>query len=642
MQREAFEDFAGCFAEGMLLVQRDGRVLAANAAAASQLGVDAENPGASSLRELVTDPPQAVERLLSECTQGHGAAKLAFDVAGKGVSVVVQGSLLASTAAAAPLILLRLGDGQAPAALDGLSRRLEALDAEVTQLRRLQDTLDATEAGARAIVDTAVDAIVTIDERGIIQSANVVVESMFGYTVSELVGRNVNLLMTATDRDDHDNHLQRYLETGVKRIIGIGREIVARRKDGTLMPAELAVGEFFAGGERRFTGFIRDISDRKLMEERLRQREETLRVTLEQAPAGIVTMTLDGDILGVNRAFCRVLGRSETELVGCRLRDLCHADDVQACTDTATRLLRERVPSLEVGCRLNHRDGHSIVVRVYLAVVRDAFGDASSLIAQVVDRTEEVRSAEEAREHRERLAQASRVMIMGEMAAGIAHEINQPLAAIATYSQACRRMLEAGRHDATDLLDALSEVAAQAERAGEVIRRLRALVKQGEVRRTAVAINDVVTEAIELAHLDSRAPRAGVELDLEAALPSVEIDVVQIQQVLLNLIRNAVEATEGDSAEANRIGVRTRARAPDFVEVAVVDTGAGLSGEVADKLFEPFFTTKGSGMGMGLSISRSIIRAHGGRLGYTRNEGRGTTFWFTLPSMVEEKRAAAL
>ncbi len=626
----------------MLWVRADGRVIGGNDALTALLGIAADDLAMRSLDDIVADARDVVVALLGSCVeQGASLGRLTLLVEG----LPVEFECFAARLGAEPdgsgyTVVLRC----APASSQQFAlfeQQLAALRAEVDDRRRLQGALEVAEAAARAVVDTAVDAIITIDAQGIMHSANAAACSMFGYRPEELLGRNVKMLMPEPYRAQHDDFVLRYLETGIKRIIGIGREVVAKRRDGSRVPVELAVGEFSVNGERRFTGLLRDISDRKRMEEQLRQREETLRVTLEQAPTGIITMDLDGGIVSVNRAFCRILGREQDDLIGSRFRELCHADDALACDTAMERLLRGGAPSVDFESRLKAANDASVFARMFVAAVRDASGRACNLIAQVVDRSEEVRHAEEAREHRERLAHAARVMTMGEMAAGIAHEINQPLAAIASYAHACRRMLESGEFDDPDLLEALHEVGSQAERAGEVIRRLRAMVKTGEERREVADLNEVVAEAVRLATIDVRAFDGRIDLELSAGLSPVKIDVIQVQQVLLNLVRNAIDAMSDVDVPDKRVLVRTRAAEGETVVVDVVDEGKGLSEEVAEKLFRPFFTTKGSGMGMGLSISRSIITAHGGRLWFTHGPHAGATFHFSLPTIVEERHAAS-
>jgi C4-dicarboxylate-specific signal transduction histidine kinase len=241
------------------------------------------------------------------------------------------------------------------------------------------------------------------------------------------------------------------------------------------------------------------------------------------------------------------------------------------------------------------------------------------------------RAEEESREHRQRLEHLSRVSTLGEMATGIAHEINQPLTAIASYAQACGRILEGSSNSNGQLMTAVSRIGEQAVRAGEVIRRLRSLVRRHEIHRVPCDMNALVREVASLAGGDAALHGVGIRLELARSLPGVLVDPVQIQQVVLNLVRNGMDAMRDARSDPSLI-IRTAA-ADDGVTVAVVDHGEGISDETARSLFQPFYTTKETGMGMGLPISRSILIAHGGKMWFTRNPGNGTTFHFSLPSV---------
>jgi len=244
----------------------------------------------------------------------------------------------------------------------------------------------------------------------------------------------------------------------------------------------------------------------------------------------------------------------------------------------------------------------------------------------------------------------SRLATMGEMAAGISHELNQPLAAIANYAQACTRLLRMPGADMPEISGALEQISGQALRAGEIIRRIRSLVRNEDVRREPQDINDLIREVHTLLASDARVHDGRLELDLAPVLPKVTVDGVQIQQVLMNLVHNAFEAQGTDAVrnEAARsfdsagtgfeVRIATRPTDAGDVEVSVSDLGPGLPGEVEQKIFEPFFTTKPTGTGLGLAISRSIIKAHEARLGYRANQPRGACFYFVLPAHMEIPR----
>jgi C4-dicarboxylate-specific signal transduction histidine kinase len=251
-------------------------------------------------------------------------------------------------------------------------------------------------------------------------------------------------------------------------------------------------------------------------------------------------------------------------------------------------------------------------------------------VAHFEDRTEQLIAEEEARENRERLAQVARLNTMTDLAAGIAHEINQPLTAISSYAQSCRFLAGVGRLTEGELVDALDKVSGQVQRAGEVIRRLRSFVRRRRSKAELADINALVGEAVELARTEAHFRNTEIATQLEPSLPPVVVDPVQIQQVILNLIQNALEASA--DARDEPMTVRTARNGGQFIEVEMIDHGTGVDPEAADRLFEPFFTTKPSGLGLGLSISRSIIASHGGRLWHSPNANRGSVFHFTLPA----------
>ncbi len=359
----------------------------------------------------------------------------------------------------------------------------------------------------QAVLDAAVEAVILIDENGIIETFNRSAERLFGWQADEVLGKNVSMLMEGADRAGHDGYIKRFLNTGEAKIIGIGREVPARRRDGSVFPAMLAVGEVQQSSPRRFVGFLHDITLRRQAEEAARQSE----------------------------------------------------------------------------ARLNH---------------------------------------------------FARLSTMGEMAAGLAHEINQPLTAIATFSQAATRMLSRPEGiEREDLSEALDQITAQALRAGEVIRRLRAFVKNREVRHERADCRRVVEDSRLLLEADARSNNVQLRLRVADSLPPITADPVQLQQVLINLVRNAIDASIDVPSAHREVILSANLDGDGMVEVAVADHGHGLSTEAAERLFHPFFTTKPGGTGLGLVISNSIIRAHNGRLAYRSTPGGGCTFFFTLPPL---------
>jgi len=369
--------------------------------------------------------------------------------------------------------------------------------------RLLRESEDSRyrQAQLQSILDTVPEAMIVIDERGMMRSFSATAERLFGWSADEAVGKNVSMLMPTPYRQEHDSYLHRYRDTGERRIIGIGRIVVGERKDGSTFPMELAVGEAKVGVERFFTGFIRDLTEGRAQERRMQE--------------------------------------LQSELV-----------------------------------------------------------------------------------------HVSRLTAMGEMASSLAHELNQPLSAITSYLRGAATLLKADQVDRERVRVALDRSAAQALRAGDVIKRLREFVAKGESQHALEDPAIILEEAAALALVGAREQGVRVSLRCDHDLPEVLVDKIQIQQVALNLIRNAMEAMETTSRRELTVAV-TRQKEIAFFSVA--DTGTGIDPEIAQQLFQPFVTSKADGMGVGLSICRTIIEAHGGRISAGPNDGGGTIFEFTLP-----------
>jgi two-component system sensor kinase FixL len=325
---------------------------------------------------------------------------------------------------------------------------------------------------------------------------------MFGFTEAEMLGENVSTLMPSPDRERHDWYLERYLKTGERKIIGIGRVTTARRRDGTTFPIDLHIGEARIGNDRVFTGFIRDLTERQQVELRVH--------------------------------------------------------DLQS-----------------------------------------------------------------------ELAHVSRVTAMGTLATSIAHELNQPLTAVVNYVETARELLDDPDEEVLGIVrEALVECAEQAVRAGQIVRRLRDFISRGETERRIESLSRVVNEASALALVGTGERGVQVQVKLDATADRVLVDRIQVQQVILNLVRNAIEAMAESPVRQLRIGSRDLREG--LVQVTIEDSGPGISGEVMARLFEPFVSTKSAGMGLGLSICHTIVNGHGGRIWAERSKLGGTAFHFTL------------
>jgi two-component system sensor kinase FixL len=486
----------------------------------------------------------------------------------------------------------------------------------------------------RSLLDAAVDAIIVIDHRGRIEQFSLAAERVFGYKADEVIGRNVSILMPEPYRSEHDRYIERYATTGEARIIGIGREVSAQRKDGTVFPCELAVGQVAEAVPPRFIGFIRDITLRKQADERLRRSEAELQLAQELANLGNYVIHHDhAEPDYYSPQLHRILGvaaMDDTVPLTTLLRLWVHPSDREKL-DEALEELQNGSGSCDVEYRIVRGDGTTRYLHHIAQLTRDGHGRPVRHVGTVHDVTDRRQTEDEARQLQERLTHFARLSTMGEMAAGLAHEINQPLSAIAMYAQACQRFIRSPTRDDADVLEALEQINAQALRAGEVIRRLRNFVKNREVKREPVDCNRLLEDLRTLADTDARLHNVRLRIEVEPGLPTVHADPIQLQQVVLNLVRNAIDAMADVPESQREILLSARLMPEGDIEVMVADHGTGIAPDATEHLFNPFFTTKSGGTGLGLAISRSIVRAHGGRLWHTPNERRGARFHFTLP-----------
>jgi PAS domain S-box-containing protein len=387
----------------------------------------------------------------------------------------------------------------------------EELRKEIADRKHAEEDLRSIEEKHRVIVEAANDAVVSMDERGAILLANPATRRIFGYDPVEIVGKPMTMLMPEMMRKLHENGFKRYLATGKRHLNWQGVEVTAQRKDGQEFPVEVSFGELKSDGHKVFTGFIRDISERKQAEDQLRASERNLQMTQAE------------------------------------------------------------------------------------------------------------------------LARVSRLTTMGELAASIAHEVNQPLTAVINNASACLRLLANNNLGPEVLRRALEGIIADGTRASTVLARIRAFIKKEPAEKSELDINEVIQEVLALAGRELYENQVLPDHQLKTDLPSVLADRVQLQQVLLNLIMNGIEAMAAVTDRPRLLGVQSRIDESGDVLVAVSDSGTGFGLEL-DRVFNPFFTTKANGMGMGLSISRSLVENQGGRLWAAPNSPHGAMFSFTLPA----------
>ncbi len=483
-----------------------------------------------------------------------------------------------------------------------------------------------------ALMEAAVDAIIVIDHEGRITAMNDATRRMFGYSNHELMGENVHKLMPEPDRLRHDGYMRNYESSGVARIIGIGREVFASRKDGSVFPAHLSVGRI-AGTPPAFIGILRDVSAEHDATRALKLERDRANAYLELNDSILLMLDPHRRIQEINARGSELLGAASLELHG---RDW--LDFIRGETERERALLL-----LQSSLGTNHSrerefdavDAHGDERRIYWRCIarRAPDGTPAGWLCSGHDVTDRQRREEEALLVQERLTRVARFATMGEMAAGVAHELNQPLTAITTYARACDRHLNNSTPDYGEVLEAVREIGAEGQRAGEIIRRLRQLVRSDASERRVTDLNALIEELRVLIAADARVHGARLRIELAPDLPSVDVDPVQVQQVLLNLVRNALEAVADSPAEVRAISVVTARASGDEVEFRVVDNGPGVSDNVRTRLFEPFCTSKEAGTGLGLAISRTIVQAHKGSIGTCDAEPHGAEFFVRLPAV---------
>jgi len=415
----------------------------------------------------------------------------------------------------------------------------------------------------------------------------------------------------------HDITERRLAEEELRRHRDHLEEMVAERTD------EL---------ERRNEELQSEIAERRQAQQALWMSEEKFREFVEGTSALVTQVDSKGLLTYVNRMAKDVFGLEPEQCVGLSAFSFIHPDDRAGTEEYFAQWVRDKVPNATFENRQVSRGGQ---VRDMLWTINMHFddeGDVSYINSIARDITDLRQAEERARQRQAELVHVSRLSTIGDMASGLAHELNQPLCAIMTCSEMCLHMSKDRDGDIERLNESLELIVSQTERAGEIIRRIRDFVKKQETCRTSVDINDVVRETISLIDADIRHSETVLDLDFSKRLPMVLGDTIQIEQVLLNLVRNAIEAMQSDDSAERRLTIKTSAQSSEEIEVAVCDTGPGMEPEVLEKLFDSFYTTKPDGLGIGLSICRSIIEAHNGELWAKVNPKGGSTFTFTLPT----------
>ncbi|MBI3776552.1 MAG: PAS domain S-box protein [Gammaproteobacteria bacterium] len=376
-----------------------------------------------------------------------------------------------------------------------------------------------------------------------------------------------------------------------------------------------------------------EIAERERTEETLRKERDFSSAILDTVGAIVVVLDPQGCLVRCNRYCEQVMGYLEAEIKGRQVWDVFLEPEVVARVQPVFGDLLVRKSGNKYENYWLTKDGRQRLIDWSNTVLVDSQGAVEFVIATGIDITEKRATEELERQHLFDLAHVSRLSTMGQMATEIAHELNQPLCAIASFSDSCLRMYDSGKFDPQEVRQVLQEIGEQAQRAGEVIRRIRKFVRKEPAERILVSLNELVSDVVRLTLVEARWNQVDIRTELAEALPAVKVDKILVEQVILNLVRNAIEAIAHAGGTRREIVIATGARDDGTLEVAVRDTGPGLPQNVAENIFQPFFTTKPQGMGMGLTLSLSIVKAHDGQLTAEANTGQGTTFRLVLPAI---------
>ena len=657
---------------------------------------------------------------------------------------------------------------------------------------------ERAEEALRVVVETATDAVVSADENGAIQFANPATTRVFGYDPAELIGKPLTVLMPQFMRKLHENAFRRYPATGQRHINWQGTEFTGLRKNGQEFPLEVSFGEIVTENGHTFTGFLRDVSARKRVEEDLRRSEQRWRAVFENSAIGVALTDMTGRFLATNAAYQQMLGYSDEELTKLAFLELTLEDDRKGNWALVADLINGKRSQFQIEKRYRRKDGRLIWVRNNVSLVPgtedsprfvmalsediterkraedtfrlivagtapttgseffpslvqhmaqalrvryafvttcddqkhartlafwkgDGFGEnfdfdvadtpcqkvlhgnvchhrqglqglfpldklladwqaesylgvpmldlsnrvighigilddkpmeadlhtidllkifASRAAAELKRQKAEdelqaaLREREKMREELAHLAHLNRISTMGELAASLAHEIKQPISAALTDAQTCLRWLARDQPDVLEAQEAASRLVKDATCATEIISRIGLLFKKGALQRELIEVNQIIQEMIALLRIEAARYSITIHSELTNSLPNIYADRVQVQQVLMNLMLNGIEAMK-DIGSGGELTIKSEKGDNGQILVSVRDAGVGLRPEHAEQIFNAFFTTKPQGTGMGLAVSRSIIEWHGGRLWATSNAGPGATFQFTLPNEAE-------
>ncbi len=481
--------------------------------------------------------------------------------------------------------------------------------------------LVSSEATTRNVIDTAVDGIITINSKGIMQSFNPAAEKIFQYTSEECVGRNIGHLMPAPYAAEHDSYIDRHIETSVNKVIGIGREMLGKRKDGQQFPVQLSVSEFIVDHERMYTGFIQDISERKEMEAKVRENEAEIRAIVETAEDAIITINEQGRIESVNSSVERLFGYGHAETIGKDVSLFFPEPDNKAHDKRIINYLNsidEKI--VDFGRETVGRRKDDTVFPLRFAIREFFLGERRMFAGYIHDLTEQ-------KTLQEQILQSERLAVIGKMAAKVAHELRNPLSSISLNAEILDEEIDALdsgiRDEAKVLLGAIMVEIDRVSKLTDEYLHFSRLPKSSPLEGN---LNTVVVEVLGI--LNQELKQKGIKLSTRGLKEELFLlfDKNQIQRVLLNIVRNAMESM----LQGGELNVWTK-KTDMHAAVYIRDTGIGIPENLVGSIFEPFFTTKDFGTGLGLAITQQIVHEHCGEIFCDSKDGAGTTFRIELP-----------
>jgi two-component system sensor kinase FixL len=502
-----------------------------------------------------------------------------------------------------------------------LTQRLH--DAETSQ-RVMAENARSRAERLDAILNTSLDGIIVIDSKGRIESFNRVAEQMFGYPESEVIGQNVSLLMPSPQREEHDSYIERYLATGDARIIGVGREVTGRRRDGSPIPLHLSVGEMRIGGERKFTGLLHDLTKRQGLSRQLQRSEARWQAVVDSAVDGIIVIDTRGCIESFNRAAEHLFGYSEDEVLGRNVNILMPSPYREEHDSYLARYMATgQAKIIGFGREVQGLRKDGTVFPVHLAVGEMIVGGEHKFTGILHDLTRRVQAEE-------RLREQATLARLGEMAAVLAHEVKNPLAGIRGAVQVVGSRLPQDNPS----VPVLKEIVSRIDALDAMMKDLLLFARTPTPHLQATSVTDVLNTTAAL--LTQDAGLQSLEIEISGSSPLVSADAEMLKIVFQNLLLNAAHAMQGMGTL--RVDVSTAGAA---CHIAFVDAGPGIPQDVREKIFTPFFTTKSRGSGLGLPTVKRLVDAHHGTVTIDCPASGGTTVLVTLPLIPDHQPASA-